>query len=140
LAEGGEVVAPFQRLGGELHRRDVEAVLDPPDERLGKRGAARGDLVEINARLRVVPGVEAIAGARGGQDVDVVRQQVVELARELQRIDGLVRAQMRYLRRRVHAGVGTPGAAHVDLAQDLRRRADEMTLDGFRRVTLRLPA
>ena len=69
-----------------------------------------------------------------------MREQVIELARQLQRIDGLVRAKMHDLPGRVHAGVGASGAADVDLAEDLHGRADQMSLHGFRRITLRLPA
>ena len=73
-------------------------------------------------------------------DVDVVRQQVVQFARELQRFDGLARSEMRNLRHGVDAGIGAPGAADVDFAEHLCRRADQVALHGFRRVTLRLPA
>ena len=69
-----------------------------------------------------------------------MRQEVVDLARELQRIDGLVRAQMRDLRGRVNAGIGAARTADVAVAEDLRGRAQQVALDRFRRVTLRLPA
>ena len=51
-----------------------------------------------------------------------MRQQVVELAREQQRIVRLARAEMRDLRRCVHARVGASGAADVDLAEDVAWR------------------
>ena len=47
---------------------------------------------------------------------------------------------MRDLRRGVNAGVGASSASDVDVAEHLRGRAQEVALDGFRRVTLRLPA
>src|SRR2546423_6665694 len=65
VGERAEVVAPDQTRGRVAHRVRVEAVLDPPDERLRERGAARGDLVEVDARDRVVAGGGG-GGGRGG--------------------------------------------------------------------------
>ena len=42
------------------HRADVERLLDPPDERLGERGAPAGDLIEVAACDGVVAGVKAM--------------------------------------------------------------------------------
>ena len=47
---------------------------------------------------------------------------------------------MRDLCRRVNARIGAAGAADVDVAENLRGGADQMSLHRFRRVTLRLPA
>ena len=44
------------------HAIGVESVLDPPDERLGERGAASGDLIEVDARNGIVPGVKVRQG------------------------------------------------------------------------------
>src|SRR6185436_5286595 len=90
---------------------------------------------KVDARDGVVARVEAITRALGADDVDVVRQQVVDLAD----VERLVCAQMRDLSRRVHACVRASRAADVDVAQDALRGAEEMALDRFLRVTLRLP-
>jgi hypothetical protein len=54
------------------------------------------------------------------KDVDVGRQKVVELARELQRIDRLVRTEVGDLRYGVDPRIRAAGAADVDVAEDLR--------------------
>ncbi len=69
-----------------------------------------------------------------------MRQQVVDLARELEGIDRFVRPQMCDLRRRVNAGIRPPRAADIGLADHLRSRTKEVALDRFWRVTLRLPS
>src|SRR5205823_5279676 len=52
VGEGAEVVAPDQARGGVAHRVRVEAVLDPPDERLRERRAARGSRSSESPRIR----------------------------------------------------------------------------------------
>ena len=116
VGEGAEVVAPFELFGGAAHGRGVQTILHPPDERLGEGRAAAGDLVEIDARDRVMPRMKAVVRPLRVQDVDVGRQEVVDLARQLQRIDRLVRAQMGNLPGGMHSRIR---AARSD---DPRRR------------------
>ena len=79
--------------------------------------------------------VKAIACPLGADDVDVVRQQVVDLAD----VDHFVRAEMRDLTGGMNACVGAACAADVDIAEDVARGALQVALDRFLRVTLRLP-
>ena len=83
--------------------------------------------------------MKTIAGANRIENVDVVRQKIVHLARHRDRIDGLVDTKMRDLPGRVNAGICPPGAADVDVAEQLARHFDQPALNGLRRVTLRLP-
>ena len=82
VGEGGEVLTADERLGRASHRAEIERLADPPDERLGERRPAAGDLVEVAARDGIVPRVEAVRRLVDREDVDVGRQLVVEAAPE----------------------------------------------------------
>jgi hypothetical protein len=139
VGEGAEVVPSGDGRCRALHGLEIEPVLDPPDERLRECGSPRGDLVEVDAHARIVARVEVVVRADGVEHADVVRQQIVQFAREQQRIVRLARAKMRDLRRCVHARIGPSGASDVDLAEDVAGGAQQVALDRLLRVTLRLP-
>src|SRR5205085_9846881 len=130
---------------------NVQAVSDPPDEGLREGGAARGDLVQVVTRTRVVSRVEARPGRRDAQDVYVVRQQSIYPRLNLPRrrlplfplftirlrLRPPIQPQMRDLMERVHARVRAPGAADLDLrAEELRRGLRQFALH---RARVRLP-
>ena len=79
-AERRVVLHADERARRLAHPRDVERLLDPPDVGLEERRLPAGDLIEVAARLGVVPGVEAVRRLVDPPDVDVRRQRVVDAA------------------------------------------------------------
>ncbi len=72
--------------------------------------------------------------------MNVVRQQIVELAHDLDRLGRFSNPKMSDLTRCVHAGVGTSCSAKIDFAEDGVRGFAQVPLDRLLRVTLRLPS
>ena len=90
-------------------------VAHPPDERLGERRPAPGDLIEVAARDGAVPRVEPRRHALGGEHVDVGGQRVVDVADERAPAAAGSRAsRCDDLAERVHAGVGPAGAVGLE--------------------------
>jgi DUF971 family protein len=139
IGEGSEVVHSRDRHRGSLHQREIEIVLHPPDERLGERGPAARDLVEVDARLRVVARVELIGRFADIDHRDVVRQQIVQLSRDLARMRVGANSKVRDLSRGVNTRIGAARPSDLGVAKNLSRCAEKNPLDGLRRVALRLP-
>jgi hypothetical protein len=140
LAEAGEIVPADQRRPGRPQVLHVEWTLDPPDERLGEGGAAPRELVDVAAEHRVVARVEPLRRQFEAQDFDVGRQQVVDLAPDLARIDRAREPEVGHLRQRVHSRVRAPRRTEIEhRAGDAGERTPQLATDGPS-VLLFLPA
>ena len=109
---------------------------------LAKAVRRRRDLVEVASRDGAVARVKARGHALGGQDVDVVRQRVVDARDERGRRQLDAEIDVRDLAERVHAGIGAAGAVRLE-----RRAARRLSASGAvelalhrARVLLDLPA
>src|SRR6266508_2088619 len=78
IAERLEVVHAHKLTRSGLHRRKTERLLDPPHKRLREGRPAPRELIEITAGDSGMPGVKAVWRLDDGEDVDVVRQFVVQ--------------------------------------------------------------
>lgn len=139
LAEAREVVPTRQDRPGALQQRYVQLALDPPDERLGECRPPARHLVDVAARRRVVPRVEAVGCEIERENLDIGRKEVVHLAACRSRVDRAHEPRVGDLRTRVDAGVGPPrGGELPQRAGDARDRAPKLARDGAR-VLLLLP-
>ncbi len=68
-----------------------------------------------------------------------MREEVVDLTRQLQRIDDFVRAQMSDLSGCMDARIGASRAPEIDFAENLPGGPEQVSLHRLLRVTLRLP-
>ncbi len=106
---------PTNARRGLAHPRDVERLPHPPDVRLGERGPAPRNLIQVAARDRVVARVKPVRHLRRREDVDVGRQLVVQPPP--QRLGRQRRAdvEVRDLAERVHAGVGAARSVELEV-------------------------
>src|SRR5439155_26163677 len=136
-----EIAHADERARARTHPRDVERVLDPPDERLRKRGAALGDLIDVAPRHGVVPRVEPMRHLLNREDVDVRRELVVDTPPEDLAGERGADVEMRDLRRGVHARVGAPGSVQFEVLTGGDGANGAVDLALYRaRVFLNLPA
>ena len=102
---------PLHGSRGLLHRFHIERVFHPPYVLFRQCRAPGRQVVDVAARLGVVPGMKPRIGLLHRQDVDVVRQLVVQAQEQgLQRQVGGFDVQMRHLAQGVYPGIGAPGA------------------------------
>lgn len=116
VAERAKIVESFEALGGIAHGGEVERVAHPPHVFFGECVAPFGDLIDVAAAARVVAGVESGRGFFDPQDVDVVRQHVVEAHLDLveREAGGRIHLEVGHLAARVHACVGAACALEVE--------------------------
>src|SRR5262249_6809616 len=122
------------------HARDVQRILDPPDVRLGERGATPRQLIEVTARDRVMTRVKAVRYLHRAQDVDVGRQVVVEPPPQRLGRHAGGDVEVRDLADRVHAGVGPARSVELEVLPpcDALHGTIDLALHGLR-VLLNLP-
>src|SRR5688572_23451918 len=117
-----------QNLPGLLDRGDIQAVFQPPDKRFRKGGPPSRDLVEVDPRLRVMTRMKILRGPITAQDVDVVRQKVVESPPQFHRVDRFPASEMSDLGDSVNSGIGAAGPPDLRFSQKLTGHAKHVTL------------
>jgi hypothetical protein len=110
VAECSEIMPTAQHSGRFLHCVRIQAILDPPDKRLGKGSSPRRNLIQIEALHRVMPRMEACLGLAQVFDAVIRRQAIIDLIPEICGAHGLSRPKVRNLVQRMHTGVRTSGA------------------------------
>src|SRR5258705_4656403 len=136
-----EVVEADEPRGRLADAIDVEVVLHPPDERLGERGPAPRDVVDVAARRRAVARVKRVAHLVGAKDVDVRGQRIVDPPAQGLRRHRHVDVEVRGLRGGMHAGIRASRSVELEIAYAGRfaHGALDFALHGAR-VLLNLPA
>src|SRR5204862_7360021 len=108
---------------------------------LRERRPAEGMLVQERTGRGVVPRVEPVRGGLRGEHVDLGRQFIVDAAAKRVGRHRGADVEVRDLRERVDAGVGSARSVQLEIAapRDRAYRAIDLTLHGPR-VFLNLPA
>src|SRR5262245_29282171 len=82
VGKRSEVVEAHETFAELTHSTDVDIVFDPPDKRLGERGASTRDLVDVGARASAVTGVKSVPHFLNAEDVDIRGELVVDAAHQ----------------------------------------------------------